>query len=121
MKLTVDKKVSGTSDSRSTAPKKLKTRSLKNIKSRRNMSHLESLPIELLEKVFFYSLNPDLARASPVISGKLSSETVYIRTVLAAFGPTWEEYHRYKRSVIDPVPSIGDSKLQVRISQSNPR
>ncbi len=68
---------------------KQKKRSLKNIKSKRKMSDLEKLPVELLEKVFLFCMNPDLPRSSPVIAGKLSSSVVYTKTIIAAFGPSW--------------------------------
>jgi hypothetical protein len=54
------------------------------------MSNLEKLPTELLVDIFLYSTNIDLPRSSPVIGGKLTSELVYTRTVIAAFGPTWD-------------------------------
>lgn len=74
-----------------------KKRSLKHIKSRRKMSNLEKLPTELMVEIFFHSMNIDLPRSSPVIAGKLTSELVYIRTVIEVFGPTWKEgYGNYK-------------------------
>jgi hypothetical protein len=62
------------------------------------MSNLEKLPTELLVAIFFYSMNMDLPRSSPVIGGKLSNEVVYTRIVIAAFGPTWEyAYGRHRK------------------------
>jgi hypothetical protein len=70
------------------------------------MSNLEKLPTELLVTIFLCSMNMDLPRASPVIGGKLSSEAVYARTVIAAFGPTWEQaYGRHSQRI---SPSVGD-------------
>lgn len=63
---------------------------MKTMKSRRKMSDLEKLPIELLEKVFLYCMNLDLPRSSPIIGGKLSSELIYTQTVINAFSPQWE-------------------------------
>jgi hypothetical protein len=57
------------------------------------MSNLERLPVELLEKIFLFCMNLDLPRSSPVIGGKLSSETTYNQTLINAFGPTWIESH----------------------------
>lgn len=68
---------------------KKKKRSMKNMKSKRKMSHLEKLPVELLEHVFAHCLNLEMPRCSPVIGGKLSSEAVYTRTVIKAFGMCW--------------------------------
>ncbi|EPE26673.1 hypothetical protein GLAREA_02586 [Glarea lozoyensis ATCC 20868] len=88
-----------------------KKRSLKSLKSRRKMSLLERLPTELLETVYLYALNINLPRASPIISGKLSSELIYHKTVIAAFGPTWEywkqfeqefDIHGCRRAFLDP-------------------
>ncbi|KAH6724978.1 hypothetical protein BKA61DRAFT_41039 [Leptodontidium sp. MPI-SDFR-AT-0119] len=74
-----------------------KKRTLKTIKSKRKMSLLEKLPTELLERVFQFCLNLDLPKASPVISGKLSSSTVFNWTVMRIFGPSWERgYAREK-------------------------
>jgi len=61
------------------------------------MSNLEKLPTELLVDIFLYSMNIDLPRSSPVIGGKLTSKLVYTRTVIAAFGPTWDAgYGNYR-------------------------
>jgi hypothetical protein len=76
------------------------------------MSLLEKLPTELLERVFFYCMNLDLPRCSPVIGGRLSSEAIYTRTILATFEPTWEEYYTVRDGI--PPAVVGDSKLQVR-------
>lgn len=54
------------------------------------MSNLEKLPTELLLEIFLHSMNIDLPRSSPVIGGKLTSELVYTRTIIVAFGPTWD-------------------------------
>ena len=54
------------------------------------MSNLEKLPTELLVDIFLYCMNIGLPRSSPVIGGKLTNELVYTRTIVAAFGPTWE-------------------------------
>jgi hypothetical protein len=77
------------------------------------MSPLERLPTELLVEVFLYCMNLNLPRSSPVIGGKLSSESVYTRTILAAFEDTWEEYYKSRKDT--PSNRIqGDYKLQVR-------
>ncbi|KAF7870406.1 hypothetical protein EAF04_004151 [Stromatinia cepivora] len=70
-----------------------KVRTMKNIKSRRNMSQLEKLPTELLEAIFFYCLNLNLPACSPIIGGKLSSESIYSKTVIAAFNPIWDRWY----------------------------
>lgn len=85
------------------------------------MSDLEKLPTELLVAIFLHSMNMDLPRSSPVIGGKLSSEVVYTRTVIAAFGPTWENTYGRHRQRIPPndfattheVHGLADHELQV--------
>ncbi|KAF8859383.1 hypothetical protein BDZ45DRAFT_673336 [Acephala macrosclerotiorum] len=78
--------------------KKLKKRSMKNMKSRRKMSDLEKLPTEILETVFLFCMNLGLPKSSPIIAAKLSSQTVYNKTILEAFGPTWERWHGRERN-----------------------
>lgn len=88
------------------------------------MSNLEKLPTELLEKVFLFCMNLQLPRASPVIAGKLSSEIVYLHTIMSAFGPTWDRWHGRHKQILslkgkEPVGSTdtfeGDPKLQSAI------
>jgi hypothetical protein len=74
------------------------------------MSDLEKLPTELLEAVFLYCMNLDLPRSSPVIAGKLSSELMYSRTVIAAFGPTWDRWHGQEQN----------RKLQKDVTDADP-
>jgi hypothetical protein len=101
------------SDSSTKTRKRPKVRSLKNMKSKRDMSSLERLPTELLQEIFLYWVNLDFPRSSPVIGGKLSSELVYTQTILAAFEDTWETYYRTEKSEIS-VPLSGNHSLQVR-------
>lgn len=113
LKLPPSEASSDTSARSTKVRKKSKMPSLKNIKSKRDMSPLERLPTELLVEVFLYCMNLNLPRSSPVIGGKLSSESVYTRTILAAFEDTWEEYYKSRKDT--PSNRIqGDYKLQVR-------
>lgn len=92
-----------------------KVRTLKNIKSKRKMSQLEKLPIEILENIFLYCLNLSLPACSPVIGSKLSSDAVYRKTIIATFDSVWDEW--YGR-MIDPdleMGYTGDSSLQVSL------
>ena len=79
------------------------------------MSSLEKLPTELLERVFFYCLNLDLPRSSPVIGGKLSSESVYTRTIHDAFDETWKSWYgiNFRLTVNLWFPQVNPN-LQVR-------
>ena len=54
-------------------------------KQQRHLTPLEALPVELLDKIFFYSLNTNLPRASPSIAAAMSSERVYRILILWAF------------------------------------
>ena len=51
----------------------------------RQLSALERRPVELLEKIFLYSLNVNLPRASPSLGGSLSREQVYRILILLPF------------------------------------
>jgi hypothetical protein len=88
------------------------------------MSFLEKLPTELLEKVFLYCMNLELPRASPVIAAKLSSDIVYLHTIISAFGPTWDRWHGRRKRFLglkgrepDKINDTfeGDPKLQSAI------
>ncbi|KAL4917660.1 hypothetical protein BDW62DRAFT_183059 [Aspergillus aurantiobrunneus] len=57
-------------------------------KPRKRLSRLESLPVELIEKIFLYSLNVNLPRCSRSISAAVSSERVYRALTLLAF---WDD------------------------------
>ncbi|QSZ36590.1 hypothetical protein DSL72_006470 [Monilinia vaccinii-corymbosi] len=87
------------SQSLPSAPREPKVRTMKSIKSKRKMSQLEKLPTELLETIFLYCLNLSLPACSPVIGGKLSSEIVYSKTIIAAFDLIWDGWYG---KIIDP-------------------
>ncbi|GIK06376.1 hypothetical protein Aspvir_002024 [Aspergillus viridinutans] len=54
-------------------------------KRRKTLSILETLPVELLEKIFLYSLNVNLPCASPLLAAAASSERIYRVLILLAF------------------------------------
>ncbi|KAL4803271.1 hypothetical protein BDV18DRAFT_45482 [Aspergillus unguis] len=54
-------------------------------KPRRRLSRLESLPVELIEKIFLYSMNINLPRCSDSIAATVSSERIYRVLMLLAF------------------------------------
>ncbi len=85
------------------------------------MAALERLPTELLIKVFLFSLNLELPRASPIIAGKLSSERTIVETIIGVFEPTWtyqknrqfkieNEYSNSNDIPGDPVLQVGHSR-----------
>lgn len=49
------------------------------------LSLLEALPVELLEPIFLYSLNPNLTLASPVLAKTVFRERTYRSMILLAF------------------------------------
>jgi hypothetical protein len=49
------------------------------------LSHLERLPTELVQHIFFHCLEVDMIKASPVISKMLSTESTYKLLILFAF------------------------------------
>ncbi|KAF9891347.1 hypothetical protein FE257_004202 [Aspergillus nanangensis] len=57
-------------------------------KGRRHLSNLERLPVELIEKIFLYSLNVNLPRCSNVLAAAVSSERIYRALILLAF---WDD------------------------------
>ncbi|KAL1886844.1 Meiotic Sister-Chromatid recombination aldehyde dehydrogenase [Paecilomyces lecythidis] len=54
-------------------------------KRRRKLSRLECLPVELIEKIFLYSLDVDLPRSSPALAAALSRERMYRVFILLSF------------------------------------
>ncbi|KAL2217041.1 hypothetical protein M432DRAFT_620145 [Thermoascus aurantiacus ATCC 26904] len=61
---------------------------IKPIKRQRGLSRLECLPVELIEKIFLYSLEVNLPRASPVLAAALSRERIYRVFILLSF---WDD------------------------------
>lgn len=51
----------------------------------RKLSTVETLPVELLRKIYFYCLNVNFPRASPYLAAGLSSESVYRLSILLAY------------------------------------
>lgn len=50
----------------------------------------KSMPLEVLERIFWFSENVNLPRASPRLGRLLSGASTLRETFLAAFGPTWD-------------------------------
>lgn len=67
-------------------------------KPRNKLSRLESLPVELIEKIFLYSLNVNLPRCSQSISAAVSSERVYRALTLLAL---WDD--SYAQRLLTPA------------------
>lgn len=49
------------------------------------LSRLESLPMELIQKIFFHALEFNMPLASPSLTASLSSQAIYKSLVLLAF------------------------------------
>lgn len=56
--------------------------------AQKQLSQLERLPVELIEKIFLYSLNVNLPRSSPSLAATVSSERIYRALILLAF---WDD------------------------------
>lgn len=76
------------------------------MKTKNKMSFLERLPVELLDTVFLYCLNLELPRSSPILAGKLSSQNIYLRLTLIAFGPTWDQQDLSSKELANPVLQV---------------
>lgn len=50
----------------------------------------KSLPLEVLERIFWFSENLNFPRASPRLGALLSGTSTLRETFLSAFGPTWD-------------------------------
>ncbi|CCE33288.1 uncharacterized protein CPUR_07212 [Claviceps purpurea 20.1] len=51
---------------------------------------LQNLPVELLEKIFLYSMNLALPRSSPLLGAKLSAKVTRRRVIMTAFHENWD-------------------------------
>ncbi|KAK1149811.1 hypothetical protein N8T08_003362 [Aspergillus melleus] len=71
--------------SQSQSHKRARLLIVKPSKSRKTRSRLEALPVELIEKIFLYSLNANLPRSSPSLASAVSSERIYRALILLAF------------------------------------
>lgn len=49
------------------------------------LSHLEALPVELIQQIFFYSLEVNMPRATPHIAKVLSNSSIYSALILFAY------------------------------------
>ena len=74
-----------------------------------SISILESLPVELLEMIFLYSLNVNLPRASPFLAGALSRERIYELLILLAF---WDDSDLDGEIIKAPLPSYHGWNLE---------
>ena len=57
----------------------------------RRLSIFETLPVEIIDKIFLYSLEVNLPRASKIIARTLTSERIYRILILLAF---WDDHSR---------------------------
>lgn len=78
------------------------------------MSGLELLPTELLHDILLYSRNVNLARTSPVIGGKLSSEHTYVQLVLNAIDGSMRFYTRREPNEEGPIGLNGEGQEVTR-------
>ncbi|KAI1642853.1 uncharacterized protein F4817DRAFT_351850 [Daldinia loculata] len=83
-------------------------------KSRRSReskaSYLEKIPLEILERILWYSENVNLPRSSPLIGRLLSGRSTLRETFIVAFQPTWDSW----------FGCIGDRNDSTRPTEGNP-
>ncbi|KAL1894590.1 hypothetical protein Sste5346_005825 [Sporothrix stenoceras] len=85
----------------------------------------QRFPFEVIERIFFFSMNFNLPRASPRFGWMLSSRHTLRDLIFAAFGPQWEltlTEKRYKRpttkkkaKLIRAHASVNDFDLQTAV------
>ncbi|KAG6032824.1 hypothetical protein E4U19_007161 [Claviceps sp. Clav32 group G5] len=59
--------------------------------SSRSRPSLQTLPVELLESIFLYSMDLALPRASPLLGAKLSAKSTRLRAFMMGFHDTWDQ------------------------------
>lgn len=69
----------------------------------KTLSRLETLPVELMEKIFLYCLEVNLPRASPYVATSLTSERIYRLLILLSF---WDNDHATQLSNYEPPDEI---------------
>ncbi|CAJ2504230.1 Uu.00g116240.m01.CDS01 [Anthostomella pinea] len=77
-------------------PKRPKTKTQKKHRKPRAMraSYFErEVPLEVLERIFWFSENVNLPRCSPRFGRLLSGPSTLRETFIAAFGPTWDVWY----------------------------
>ncbi|KAI0848471.1 hypothetical protein F5Y00DRAFT_238409 [Daldinia vernicosa] len=83
-------------------------------KSRRSReskaSYLEKIPLEILERILWYSENVNLPRSSPLIGRLLSGRSTLRETFIVAFQPTWDAW----------FGCVGDRNDSTRPTEGNP-
>ncbi|KAK2733604.1 hypothetical protein FQN55_003326 [Onygenales sp. PD_40] len=106
------------------SPEKSRVRQARRVKlGRRRMSSLESLPVELIEKIFLYSLEVNFPLASPRFGAMLSREPIYkILTFIAYYNdhvdPGDELTRSYLRSRLGPWEYVETSSSLRQTLQS---
>ncbi|KAL4905281.1 hypothetical protein BDW74DRAFT_153355 [Aspergillus multicolor] len=86
---------------------------------KRVLSRLESLPVELIEKIFLYSRSVNLPRSSPSIRAAVSSERVYRALMLLAFfDPERIALPESQQSSSGTVPSADPKTAALSVSEA---
>lgn len=84
-----------------------------------SLSHLETLPIELVQQIFFHCLEVNMIKASPVISKMLSTDSTYKLLILFAFfdddGIHPVEIHNFRPVTYRELPVEEKIRLQEAI------
>jgi hypothetical protein len=75
--------------------------------------HLQHLPLEILEQIFFACENVNLPKCSPLIGWRLSGRLTFVKLIMVALGPTWDGFWGLRRE--DVVSDFGWSQYRARI------
>ncbi|OTB17012.1 hypothetical protein K445DRAFT_316528 [Daldinia sp. EC12] len=73
-------------------------------------SYLEKIPLEILERILWYSGNVNLPRSSPLVGRLLSGHSTLRETFIVAFQPTWDAW----------FGSVGHRDDSTRPTEGNP-
>ncbi|KAG6102797.1 hypothetical protein E4U31_003257 [Claviceps sp. LM219 group G6] len=89
--------------------------------SSRSRPSLQTLPVELLESIFFHSMDLALPRASPLLGAKLSTKSTRLRAFMMGFHDTWDQcfgipkHEIYKSMRNGETELKGDEELQTAL------
>ncbi|KAJ2895369.1 hypothetical protein MKZ38_006623 [Zalerion maritima] len=79
----------------------------------------QHIPIDILEQIFLYSMNLNFPKVNHHLGFLLSGELTLIKTIQAAFGPTWKRYFQRLRGARLPMAADsspnGDPKFQTAV------
>ncbi|RYP47886.1 hypothetical protein DL768_006147 [Monosporascus sp. mg162] len=87
----------------------------------RKGSYIENMPLEILEPIFLYAENVNLARASPLIGNMLSGISTRRWVFIHAFAPTWCREGIHGENLLDWDPNPAHQSALLEYSWANMR